>query len=96
MRGGKNRFSVWMEENELQTGNQRERERGQTPTQRLVKRFIPLSCMRKTNGQDPREWEETVPTSWRGEQVWRGSGLLASQSLPQLTNGKLTKGGGGT
>ena len=72
------------------------RERGRTPTQRLVKRFIPPSCMRKMNGQDPREWEETVPTSWRGEQAWRGSGLLASQSLPQLTNEKLTKGGGDT
>ena len=81
--------------NELQTSNQRERER-ENPTQWLVKRFIPPTCMRKMNGQDPREWEEMVPTSWRGEQAWRGSGLLASQSLPQLANGKLIKGGGDT
>ena len=39
------------------------RERGRTLAQWLVKHFIPPSCMRKTNGQDLREWEETVPTS---------------------------------
>ena len=37
-----------------------------------------------------------VPTSWRGEKAWHGNGLLASQSLPQPTKAKITKGGGDT
>ena len=84
----------WKEQNYRPAISARERRR--TPTQWMVKHFIPPSCMRKMNGQDPREWEEAVPMPWRGEQAWRGSGLLASQSLPERTKIKLTKGGGDT
>ena len=52
--------------------------------------------MRKTNSYDPREWEEWSVRRGEESKHGHGNGLLASQSLPQLTTKEISKGGGDT
>ena len=52
--------------------------------------------MRKTNNHDSREWAEQSLRRGEESKRGRGSGLLANQSLPQLTKKEITKGGGHT
>ena len=69
------------------TNGQLALERGGEPPHNGWKNILSPSCMRKTNNHDPREWEEWSLRHGEESKCGRGSGLLASQLLPQLTKG---------